>query len=381
MLLADLGAHVVKVESPTGDPTRTWGPFRDDDPVRAFGGYFASINRNKRSVCVDLKSASGREVLLSLLDGADVLVENFRVGVLDRLGFGWDLLHARFPRLVLASISGFGHARTGASPYEDWPSFDVVAQAMGGLIGITGEAGGEPLKAGPGIGDIYPATLAAVGVLAAVHRAQASGVGDVVDVAMYDGVLALCERIIYQHSFTGESPGLQGNDHPLLCPYGLFPTADGWVAIAAPTDRHWELLVASMGEWGPRERPDLATNADRAARSVEVRQLVADWTGGRTTAAVLEVLGGRVPCSPVHRAEDIVADPHVAARRMLVEVAHPGTGPVTIVGTPIKFGSGPGVATRRAPLLGEHTVDVLLEHGWDAGKVGELVAAGVVRST
>ncbi|HEU5265197.1 MAG TPA: CoA transferase, partial [Jatrophihabitans sp.] len=251
MLLADLGADVIKIEPPDGDVARQWGPHPPD--ASGYGGYFASVNRNKRSVCLDLKTAAGRDALLRLLADADVLVENFRVGVMDRLELSYELLHARFPRLVYAAIRGFGDPRTGASPYADWPAFDIVAQAMGGIMSVTGPDAAHPVKVGPGIGDVAPAMLAAFGILAAVRHAERTGEGQFVDVAMYDAVLALTERIVYQYSITGVSPVPQGNTHPLLCPYGAVRTATGFIALAAPSDRHWRELAEIVG------RPELGT--------------------------------------------------------------------------------------------------------------------------
>jgi crotonobetainyl-CoA:carnitine CoA-transferase CaiB-like acyl-CoA transferase len=286
MLLADLGADVIKVEPPGGDPMRAVGPFRDDDTLRAYGGYFQSINRNKRSVVIDLKSDSGTRQLHHLVDDADVLIENFRAGVMERLGVGYEQLQARNARLVYAAIRGFGDARTGESPYTDRPAVDVTIQAMAGLMGITGPQPGSPLKTGPGIGDIFPAALCAVGVLAACREADRSGEGQFVDVAMFDAVLSLCERIVYQHSYDGSVPGPQGNGHPLFCPFDIFPCADGHIAICASDDHQWRVLCEAMG------RPELATDpryGDGDARRInaaEVRALVESWMLARSAADV-----------------------------------------------------------------------------------------------
>jgi crotonobetainyl-CoA:carnitine CoA-transferase CaiB-like acyl-CoA transferase len=379
MILADLGADVIKVESANGDPTRSWGPFRPDDERRAFGGYFASINRNKRSLVVDLKQPAGRDVLLDVLAGAHVVVENFRAGVMDRLGLSYEELSARFPPLVYATLRGFGDPRSGRSPYVDRPAYDIIAQAMGGLTGITGFPGGVPVKTGPGVGDIYPGTLAAVGIVAAIRQAERTGTGCFVDVALYDGVLALCERIVYQWSCSGVSPGPAGNGHSLLCPYGLFPTADGWVALAAPTDRHWRRLADLIGRPELGERLDLATNVGRVAHEDEVHDAVATWTASATTADVLAALADVVPCGPVNLAEDIVADPHVAVREMVVEVPHPGSGPIAIAGRPIKVAGEAAAPMRRAPLLGEDTVEILESCGYDRVAIDALDASSVVR--
>ncbi len=366
MVLADLGADIIKVEPPSGDMARGWGPHPsgDHDVAGSYGGYFASVNRNKRSICLDVKDPADRETFLALLGTADVLVENYRAGVMDRLGLSWEHLHERFPKLVYACIRGFGDPRTGDSPYRDYPAFDIIAQAMGGLMSITGTDAEHPMKVGPGIGDIFPAVLAAVGILAAVREADSSGLGRFVDVALYDAVLALCERVVYQHSITGHSPEPQGNSHPILCPYGVLATGTGAVALAAPSDRHWEQLAHIM------ERPDLATdpryatNDARLARATEVYAIVESWTRSLPTEAVIERLAGRVPCGPVNTAADIVRDPHTAVREMIIEVDHPCGRPIQLAGSAIKLSGDSGSSGYiRAPLLGEHTAAILSELG------------------
>jgi crotonobetainyl-CoA:carnitine CoA-transferase CaiB-like acyl-CoA transferase len=380
MLLADLGADVVKVEPPGGDTTRRTSPFPPGDELRAFGGYFASINRNKRSIVLDLKSAGACEVLVKLAEGADVLVENFRPGVMERLGLAYETLRERNPRLVYASVRGFGDPRTGESPYAQWPAYDVTSQAWGGLMGITGGEDGQPVKTGPGVGDVFPATLCAVGVLAALHHAERTGEGQYVDVSMVDGILSLCERIVYQYSFGGEIPRPEGNGHPLLAPFDLFPTSDGWVSIAAPADKQWATLVELIGEPQLATDERFAVGPTRARHAPEVRELVGAWTSARTSAEVLRVLGGHVPVAPVNCVEDLFADPHTRAREMLVEVDHPGTSErVTIAGTPIKLTKTPSGVRHRAPLLGEHTDDVLAELGYDADEIARLRASEAVR--
>lgn len=379
MLLADLGADVVKVEPLGGELTRLQGPFLPDDALRAFGGYFQSVNRNKRSLTVDLKTARGRDALLALIDNADVVVENFRTGVMERLGLAYESLQERNPRLVYAAIRGFGDPRTGASPYVDWPAFDVVAQAMGGLMSVTGVEEGQPLKVGPGVGDIFPATLAAVGVLGAVVKARQSGRGQFVDVAMYDGVLSLCERIVFQYDYTAEVPKPVGNRHPLLCPFGVFRAADGWVTIAAPRDHQWKLLSSLMDrpELGTDER--YATNARRVAADAAVRSIISEWTQARTIAQISEVLGGLIPFGPVNTAADIAADPHVATRDMILELDHPGARqPGRVAGSPIKFTGTPRKRSTRAPLAGEHSVEVLSEAGFSEEQIKLLRDEGIV---
>lgn len=364
MLLADLGADVVKVEPPAGDMTRYGGPFTREDTEHAYGGYFASINRNKRSAVLDLKTDAGRDALLALVAGADVFVENSKAGVMDGLGVGYEVMRDRNPALVYGAVRGFGDPRTGASPYQDWPAYDVVAQAMGGAVGITGTEDGRTFRCGPSIGDLYPATLLALGITAALHHASRTGAGQFLDVAMYDGVLALCEAMVYRYSYTGQVSVPTGNGHPALAPFDLFPTADGGCAIAAPTERHWPILCGVIGRDDLVDDDRTRTNRERVANAPFVREAIAAWTSTRPTAEVVAALAGHVPVGPVNTAADIFADPHVAARSMLVTVEQPdGSAPVVLAGSPIKLTETPAGVYRRPPRLGEHTAEVLAEIG------------------
>jgi crotonobetainyl-CoA:carnitine CoA-transferase CaiB-like acyl-CoA transferase len=364
MLLADLGADVIKVEPPGGDMTRFSGPFLADDEERAYGGYFGSINRNKRSIVVDLKSDEGKQAVRDMVAQSPVVVENYRAGVMERLGLSYEVLREVNPALVYAAIRGFGDPRTGESPYVDWPAFDVVAQAMGGLMGITGTADGTPFKAGPGVGDIYPAALAALGVVAAVRHAERTGEGQFVDVGMVDAVLSMCERIVYEHSIRGTVPGPEGNAHPFLCPFENFPTRDGWMTIAAPRDNHWKILCEVMGraELGTDSR--FETNRERFRNGAETRRLVRDWSSGLTTREAVAALAGKVPAGPVQTVADIFEDPHAQARDMLVPVEQAGSAAsVVYAGIPIKFTATPGSIRRRPPRLGEHGDEIRSELG------------------
>jgi crotonobetainyl-CoA:carnitine CoA-transferase CaiB-like acyl-CoA transferase len=377
--LADQGATVIKVEPPGGDGIRTSGPFRPDDELRAFGGYFASVNRNKRSVVIDLKQEEGRDVLRQLVAQSDVLVENFRAGVMDRLGLSYESLAQTNRSLVYATIRGFGDPRSGRSPYVDWPAYDVISQAMGGLMGITGEGAGRPMKTGPGVGDIVPGLMLGIGILSAVHHARRTGLGQFVDVGMTDAVLALCERIVYQHSYEGVVPQPEGNRHPLLCPFGLFPAKDGWVSIACPSDGFWRHLTQAMGcpESGEDER--YVTNAARLAHGGDVIGLVERFTSQHTKAELAAMLGGIVPFGPVYAVNDIFEDPHFRMRHMIAGVDHPGCETQTeIAGTPIKLSRTPGGVRIRAPLLGEHSLQVLRDHGFDEASVQALLDRSIV---
>jgi crotonobetainyl-CoA:carnitine CoA-transferase CaiB-like acyl-CoA transferase len=364
MLLADLGADVVKIEPPDGDMSRTMGPPPPDRKGCDYGGYFASINRNKRSVVLDLKTDAGREALFKLVKTADAVVENAKTGVMDRMGVGYEVLREHNPRLVYAAVRGFGDPRTGRSPYAEWPAFDVVAQSMGGVVAVTGPVGSKGSKVGVAVGDIYPGTLAALGVVSAVHAARRTGIGQFLDVAMYDAVLALCETIVYSYSRAGVVREPAGNGTPVLCPFDIFSTSDGAVAIAAPGENHWGILCDMMGH------PELAnddrcrSNPRRVANAVFVRGVVADWTGSHTTREVVAALGGQVPVGPVNTAKDIFDDPHPKARNMLVEIEQPGNNPPLVIpGCPIKMtGTPPGIYAR-PPRLGEHTDEVFAEAG------------------
>ncbi len=362
MILADMGADVIKVEPPSGDMSRFGGPFHEDDTDRYFGGYFASINRNKRAVVIDLKTPEGVEALLVLLEDADVLVENFTTGVMDRLGLPWEMLHERFPSLVYAAIRGFGDPRSGESPHADWPSFDVVAQSMGGLVSCTGTDPEHLVASGPSVGDMYPATMCAIGVLGALHHARRTGEGQFVDVGMTDAVMALCESVTWRYAYAGEIQAPRGTEHPSLSPFNVYPTADGRCAIAALTRDQWKAMCGHLG------RPDLVDDdrtrtPNRRARNRElVNELMIEWTTSHTTAEITELLGGEVPVGPVNDGPALFASEHVKARDMLVAVPHPGSDrPAVLPNTPLRFSATPAGIYRRPPILDEHRDELLGE--------------------
>jgi crotonobetainyl-CoA:carnitine CoA-transferase CaiB-like acyl-CoA transferase len=383
MMLADHGARVIKIEPPGGDATRDVGPHPEGSVARedgGYGAYFASIGRNKDSIVVDLKQEAGKAVLRRLVAKADVVMENFRSGVMERLGLSYEALAQINPRLVYAALRGFGDARSGESPYATWPAYDPVSQAMGGIMGITGTSkGGAPTKIGPGVGDIMPAMFLAFGIASACWRAQRTGEGQFVDIAMVDGVLAVCERLVFQYSVTGVPPGTEGNHHPLLCPFGLFPATDGHVSIGVPKDEFWGPLMHAMGMPELAHDQRYATNAARMERRQDVIDFISAWTAARTKQALIEILGGTVPFGPVFRADDIFADQHFAARHMLIEVEHPGAHrPLTIANTPIRMSRTPGGVRRRAPLTGEDTDRILTDFGFAPSEVEALRAAGTI---
>ncbi|MEM7275983.1 MAG: CoA transferase [Actinomycetota bacterium] len=362
MILADMGADVVKVEPPTGDGVRRIGPHTEVDAAHHFGGYFASNNRNKRSIVLDLKEPDDVEVFLRLVDSADVVIENYRAGVMDGLGLSYEALRERNPALVYGAIRGFGDPRTGAGPYTSWPAYDVVAQSMSGLISHTGTKSGELVSSGPSVGDLYPATMLVAGVLGALHHARATGEGQFVDVGMMDSLVALCESMTWRYTYTGEVQAPRGAEHASLCPFELYDTADGKVAIAAPGDEHWRLLCGIIGRDDMADDDRYRSARRRVMHREEVRAAITAWTGTRSKADVVDQLAGRVPCGPVNDATDLVDDPHVAARQIYVAVDHAGSErPVLTPNTPIRFTETPGGVYRRAPMLGEHSEEIRAE--------------------
>ena len=361
MLLADLGADVVKVEPPKGDFTRYGGPFTKGDQERTCGGFFSSVNRSKRSVVLDLKQADGRETLLQLVEDADVVVENFRPGVMEQFDLSYEVLAARNPALVYGAVRGFGDPRTGESPYADWPAFDIVAQGMSGLVSYTGSPGTAGTRVGPALGDVFPATLLALGVVAGVHHARRTGEGQFLDVAMYDALVAMCEDTVYRWSYWNRVDEPAGDHHPVHLPFGVFPTSDGACVLAAPTV-HWPVLCEIMGRPDLIDDPRTRSNRDRNHNRPLVEELVSAWTSARTTEQVVRELGGRVPVGPVNTNKDLFEDPHLRQREMLVDIDTPGAErPTTFAGTAIKYTGTPGGVSRPPPRLGEHTEEVLAE--------------------
>jgi len=364
MMLADHGAEVIKVESPAGDMTRAGGPFRKDDTDKTHGAYFQSVNRNKKGICLDLKTDEGKAALKALVKNADAIIENFRHGVMDRLGLGYEVLREINPKLVYGSLRGFGDERTGKSPYVEWPAFDVVAQAMGGIMGITGPDENTPTKIGPGVGDIIPGMMLAFGVLSAIHNARNTGRGQFVDVSMVDAVLAVCERMVYQHAVTDAVPGPEGNHHPFIAPFGMFPTADGHVTIAAQQDGFFATLCKELEieDWLQDER--FNSGPARMKNRLDIIKELSVITQKFTNAELIERLGGKIPFGPVMRMDAISQDGHFKARDMIVDLEQPGTdSSISVAGVPVKMTETPGGVHARGPYNGEHTEDVLKQAG------------------
>lgn len=375
MMFSDHGAEVIKIESPAGDMTRDAGPFREDDTLGLLGGYFQSIDRNKKSVCLDLKTEGGKAALRALVKDADAIVENFRPGVMERLGLGYEALREINPRLVYGALSGFGNKRTGASPYGEWPAFDVVAQAMGGIMALTGPNEFTPTKIGPGVGDIIPGMFLAFGLLSAIHEARRSGQGQFVDVSMVDCILAVCERMVWQHSVQGIVPGPEGNHHPFLCPFGMFPARDGWITLGAHQDEFFRKLAGLVDAPHLADDPRFLTFPDRRTHRIALIEELSVFTKALTKAELTERLGGKIPFGPVLNISEIEESPHFAAREMIVDIEQPGaSGPIRIVGVPVKHTRTPGKVANRAPFLGEHTAHYLSIAGLSEDEIATCLA-------
>lgn len=380
-VLADLGADVVKLESPEGDGTRRAETFHPSDTERRHSGYFHSINRNKKSLVVDLKTPEGAAVVKRLVKGFDVVAENFRAGVMDRLGISYETLSADHPRLVYAALRGYGDPRTNESPYAAWPAFDVIAQAMGGLMGVTGPDAAHPTKVGPGIGDAIPGLYMAIGILSAVMRARETGQGQFLDVAMLDCVLSVSERIIQQNSFGGIVAEPEGSHHPFIVPFGLFPAADGFVSLACPSDAFFRLFCEALGCEDFLTDPVMGSARARVAERAASIARISERTARFTKADLMARLGNKVPFGPVYSSAEIITDPHFIAREMIVDLpAIPGLPPGRrVAGIPIKLTGTPGAVVAAGPALGGHSRATLAGGGFEAVEIDDLIARGIVQ--
>jgi CoA:oxalate CoA-transferase len=355
LVLADLGARVIKVEAPAGgDDARSFGPLVGDRSA-----YFASLNRGKESIALDLKRPQDRAIFEKLLARADVLVENFRPGAMERLGYGWEALAERFPRLIAASLSGFG--QTG--PYAERPAYDIIAQAMGGIMSLTGEPGGGPTRVGTSIGDISAGLFTAIGIQAALVARNRDGVGMQVDVGMLDCQVAILENAIARYGATGEVPGPLGAQHPSITPFDIFATRDGRVVIGAGNDELFEKLCQTIGapELAADER--FSSNEKRTQNALALKDALEFALAARTTSAWLEALQrAGVPCGPINDIAAVVDDPQIAARKMVISAADEKAGRIQMAGNPIKLSAYPEPAERpAAPELDQDRQRILAE--------------------
>lgn len=375
LMLADLGADVIKVERlPGGDDTRRAVP----PQIRGESAAFMMMNRNKRGIGLNLKSEKGREVFRRLAGSSDVVIENFRKGTMEGLGLGYERLKSDHPGLIYCSLSGFG--QTG--PYAGRGGFDLIAQGMSGLMSITGEGPGRaPVKVGAPMTDITAGILAALGIVAAYAHRQRTGEGQLVDTSLLEAgiVHTYWQSAIYLA--TGVSPTAMGSAHPLMAPYQSFETRDGWINIGAANQANWERLLEVLGAPELGRDPRFADNAGRMSHLAELVEQLTPCFRSRTTASWLEEFqAAGIPAGPVLSIAAMHADPQVKARRMVTEVPHSRLGQVETLGAPVKFSATPASLTRGAPLLGEHTREVLLEVGYSDREAESLEAEGAILS-
>jgi crotonobetainyl-CoA:carnitine CoA-transferase CaiB-like acyl-CoA transferase len=372
MLLADMGADVIKVEKlPGGDDTRAY----TTPSIAGESAAFMILNRNKRGMAVNLKTPGGLEVVKRLLADADVVTENYRKGTLEKLGLGYEVLEKLNPRLVYCAISGYG--RTG--PYADKGGFDLIAQGFAGLMSITGEPGGPPAKSGTSIADINSGIFAALGIVSALFARQSTGRGQVVETSLMEAAI---QQTFWQSAIyfaTGVSPGPSGSAHILTAPYQAFPTADGWINVGGANQSNWERITKVIGRPELAADPRFATNADRMRNIEALTPLIAGCLRSRPSAEwIREFEAAGVPVGPVNKIGEMLADPQVAAREMVIEVDHPKAGRTRALGLPIKFSATPGAVTRAAPLLGQHTREILASLGYSDAEIERLRGEGAV---
>ena len=372
LALADLGAEVIKIEPPgTGDETRSFPPFRDGE-----SHYFLSVNRGKKSIVLDLKSEAGVAIAKQLAAQCDVLIENYRPGVMERLGLGYEALSALNPRLIYCAISGFG--MTG--PMRDRPSFDIVLQALSGALSVNGEKGGAPTKLGIPLGDLVGGINGPIGVLSALYERERTGRGRLIDVSLMDGMIGMLGYLAQLAFFTGEDPLPQGSEHPNLVPYGQFPAKDGAIIIACLTNSFWGRICTALGLTDRIEDPRFSSIQMRRDNRAEVNAMIGEVTRGRTVDELVELLTEhQVPHAPILGIKEALAQPQAAAREMVVETEHKTLGKIPIVSRPIKFPADKQPVPSAPPVLGQDT-DAILQGvlGLTPEQIAELRAQKVV---
>jgi len=373
MFLGDLGAEVVKIEQPeVGDDTRAWGP----PFVGGESAYFLCINRNKKSVTLDLKSNQAVGLLRRLAEGADVLVENFRPGTMERLGLGERELRAVNPRLIYASLSGFG----ADGPMKDWPGYDLIIQAWGGLMSVTGMPDGEPTKVGVAIVDIVAGLMLGKAILAALFARERTGVGQKLETSLLEAEVACLINAGSNYLVGGVVPGRWGNAHPNIVPYQSFKSRDGYLVIGVASEGIWRRLCQAIGMPGLADDPRFARNPQRVEHRGELIDILTEIFLQRDTAAwVTLLIDTGVPCAPVQTIDQVFLAPQVIAREMVVEVPHPTAGTIRMAGLPVKFSGTPASIRLAPPLLGQHTAEVL--RSWlrlDDSAIDDLKSKGVI---
>jgi Predicted acyl-CoA transferases/carnitine dehydratase len=365
MVLGDLGAEIIKIEQPgIGDDSREYGPF-----IGKESAYFMSLNRGKKSITLNLKDEADRQIFMDLVKESDVVIENYRPGTMAKLGFEYEDLKKVNPRIIYAAISGFGHS----GPYSTRPAYDMIVQAMGGIMSITGEPGQAPVRVGSSIGDVTAGIFGAIGILSAIEARHKTGEGQKVDIAMMDCQVAILENAIARYLLSGEVPQPLGSRHPSIAPFQAFPTKDYYVIMSAGNDALWGKLCKVLGTPELIDDPKYKTNKDRNDNIVELCEIINKISVTKTTAEWMQILEeGGLPVGPINTIDKVVHDEQVNARDMIVEVEHPIAGKLKFAGNPIKLSATPGEVTEPAPILGQHTEQVLKELlGWSDEQVAE----------
>src|SRR6056297_589675 len=368
MVLKNLGAEVIKIERPgIGDDSRGFGPY-----VNGESAYFVSINRGKKSIAVDLKSAEGKQIFFDLIKQVDVVTENFKPGTMEKLGLGYEKINAVNPRIIYAAMSGFGHS----GPYSARPAYDMIVQAMGGIMSITGQPDGPPTRVGTSVGDITAGLFGAIGILSALHKRKETGQGQKIDVAMLDGQVSILENATARYAATGEIPTPLGSRHPSITPFEAFKTKDDWLILAVGNDKLWKAFCTAVNKEEWLDDHDFATNDKRNLSHYRLKPMIDELMVEKTTAEWMDLLtNAHVPASPINTMAELFTDPQVAARNMLVEVEQPGVGPIKVAGNPIKLSTvdpEDEIPSDPAPSIGEHTEEILKDYlSFDSEKIEE----------
>ncbi len=375
LMLADMGADVIKVEKLNGDDTRRFVP----PTIEGESAAFMMMNRNKRGIVLDLKTDDGKNALKRLIKDADVLIENYRMGTMEKLGLGYETLREVNPGLIYCEVSGFG--RTG--PYAHRGGFDLIAQGMSGLMSITGEGHGrEPVKVGAPVSDITAGIVAAMGIAAAYANKLKTGQGQKVDTSLFEAAIT---QTYWQSAIafaTGKSPQAMGSAHPLNAPYQSFKTKDGWINIGAANQKNWEAMLALLNAEHLNDDPRFSSNATRIENREVLADLLSEITTQKSTDEWLQIFEkGGVPAGPVLSITEMHADPQAIAREMIVSTTHPVAGEVKTIGLPVKFSETPGGITRPAPLKGEHTREVLSQAGFSNDEIDTMLTSGAAVSS
>ena len=377
MILADLGAEVLHVEPPHGDDAREFGPFAGEAGKNR-SAYFVSLNRNKKSVVLNLKHEKGKQILRELIKISDVIIENYRPTTMPELGFGWAEIQKINPAIIYASISGFG--RDTPPEYGSRPAYDIIAQAYSGFMSITGPEDGAPCRAGASIGDIFAGHQAAIGILAALIHREKTGRGQYYDGSMVDGLLSVLENAVVQYTIGHRIPKPLGSAHPSIAPFQTIPTRDGWMVIAIGNDIIWERFCTAIGREDLSQQPEYKTNSLRSRNRKTLIEIVEKEMVKRTTRAWSRILEREsIPHSPINNIKQVCEDPCINHRKMLAEMEQPQMGRVKIAGSPIRLSETPGEVYAPAPLLGEHTGEILKNLlSYSAEDISRLQEEGVI---